>query len=63
MKINEEIDALNTMGLSPIELIVVPKVLGLLFIFPLLIFWGMHLVPLEQCLCLNLCFISGMGIF
>ncbi len=40
MKINEEIDALNTMGLSPIELIVVPKVLGLLFIFPLLIFWA-----------------------
>lgn len=40
MKINEEIDALNTMGLSPIELIVVPKVLGLLIIFPLLIFWA-----------------------
>ena len=40
MKINEEIDALNTMGLSPIELIVVPKVLGLLFVFPLLIFWA-----------------------
>ncbi len=40
MKINEEIDALNTMGLSPVELIVVPKVLGLLFIFPLLIFWA-----------------------
>lgn len=40
MKINEEIDALNTMGLSPIELIVIPKVLGLLLIFPLLIFWS-----------------------
>ena len=40
MKINEEIDALNTMGLSPIELIVIPKVLGLLFVFPLLIFWS-----------------------
>lgn len=40
MKINEEIDALNTMGLSPVELIVVPKVLGLLFVFPLLIFWA-----------------------
>ena len=40
MKINEEIDALNTMGLSPIELIVVPKVLGLLLVFPLLIFWA-----------------------
>ena len=40
MKINEEIDALYTMGLSPIELIVVPKVIGLLFVFPLLIFWS-----------------------
>ena len=40
MKINEEIDALYTMGLSPIELIVVPKVLGILIIFPLLIFWA-----------------------
>jgi len=40
MKINEEIDALYTMGLSPIELIVLPKVLGLFIIFPLLIFWA-----------------------
>ena len=40
MKINEEIDALLTMGLSPTELLVLPKVIGLLFIFPLLIFWS-----------------------
>ena len=40
MKINEEIDALYTMGLSPTELLVVPKILGLLLIFPLLIFWA-----------------------
>lgn len=40
MKNNEEIDALNTMGLSPTELLVMPKVLGLLFVFPLLIFWA-----------------------
>lgn len=40
MKVNEEIDALNTMGLSPTELLVMPKVLALLFIFPLLIFWS-----------------------
>lgn len=40
MKINEEIDALYTMGLSPTELLVVPKVLGLLLFFPLLIFWA-----------------------
>ena len=40
MKINEEIDALYTMGLSPVELLVVPKVLGLLLVFPLIIFWS-----------------------
>jgi len=40
MKINEEVDALNTMGLSPTELLVMPKVFGLLFVFPLLIFWS-----------------------
>ncbi len=40
MKINEEIDALQTMGLSPIEYLVLPKVLGLLIILPLLIFWA-----------------------
>lgn len=40
MKINEEIDALYTMGLSPTELLVVPKILGLLLVFPLLIFWA-----------------------
>lgn len=40
MKINEEIDALHTMGLSPVELLVMPKVLGLILVFPLLIFWA-----------------------
>ncbi|MBA2655522.1 MAG: ABC transporter permease [Tatlockia sp.] len=40
MKINEEIDAIYTMGLSPTELLVMPKVIGLLFVFPLLIFWA-----------------------
>lgn len=40
MKIHEEIDALTTMGLSPTELLVLPKVLGLLFILPFVIFWA-----------------------
>lgn len=40
MKINEEIDALLTMGLSPTEHLVLPKVIGLLITFPLLIFWS-----------------------
>lgn len=40
MKVNEEVDAILTMGLSPTELLVMPKVLGLLLVFPLLIFWS-----------------------
>jgi phospholipid/cholesterol/gamma-HCH transport system permease protein len=40
MKVNEEVDALLTMGLSPTELLVMPKVLGLMIVFPLLIFWA-----------------------
>lgn len=40
MKVNEEIDALQTMGLSPTELLVLPKVVGLILVFPLLIFWS-----------------------
>ena len=40
MKINEEIDALYTMGLSPTELLVLPKLIASLLMFPLLIFWA-----------------------
>ncbi len=40
MMVNEEVDALKTMGLSPNELLVMPKVLALLLVFPLLIFWA-----------------------
>ncbi|MBI2786827.1 MAG: ABC transporter permease [Legionella longbeachae] len=40
MKMNAEVDALLTMGLSPTELLVLPKVLALLIVFPLLIFWS-----------------------
>jgi phospholipid/cholesterol/gamma-HCH transport system permease protein len=40
MQINEEIDALKTMGLSPTALLVLPKTIGLFIVFPLLIFWS-----------------------
>lgn len=40
MKINEELDALTTMGLPPTELLVLPKVIGLFLVFPLLVFWA-----------------------
>lgn len=41
MKANEEIDALRALGLSPIELLVIPRVLALLISLPLLTFVGM----------------------
>lgn len=41
MKANEEIDALRALGLSPVELLVIPRVLALLVSLPLLTFVGM----------------------
>lgn len=40
MKVKEEIDALKTMGISPIERLVLPRVLGLLIALPLLTVWA-----------------------
>lgn len=41
MKVNEEIDALRTLGLNPMELLVVPRILALLITLPLLTFVAM----------------------
>src|SRR5690606_16119353 len=38
MKVNEELDALQAQGLSPIELLVIPRLLALLVTLPLLTF-------------------------
>jgi phospholipid/cholesterol/gamma-HCH transport system permease protein len=40
MKINEEIDAMRTLGLDPIAILVVPRVLALVIIMPLLGFYA-----------------------
>lgn len=40
MKVNEELDALDTMGLDPVNFLVVPKVLAALFMLPLLTVFG-----------------------
>jgi len=40
MKLNEELDALRTMGISPIELLVLPRILGLIIVMPLLTIWA-----------------------
>ncbi len=36
MKVNEEIDALKSMGLSPIEFLVLPRMIGMMLMMPLL---------------------------
>lgn len=36
MRVNEEIDALRTLGIKPIELLVIPRILALLLVMPLL---------------------------
>ncbi|CNI30499.1 MlaE family ABC transporter permease [Yersinia pekkanenii] len=41
MKANEEIDAIQTLGLNPVELLVLPRVLALLISLPMLTFIGM----------------------
>lgn len=40
MKSNEEIDAIRTLGLSPVELLVLPRVLAMLITLPILTFIG-----------------------
>lgn len=40
MKIHEEIDALKTLGMHPFELLVIPRILGLVIIMPLVTFWA-----------------------
>jgi phospholipid/cholesterol/gamma-HCH transport system permease protein len=41
MKSREEIDAIRTLGLDPVDLLVIPRVLALLVMLPLLTFIGM----------------------
>lgn len=38
MKINQEIDALNTLGLNPMNVLIIPRILALILIMPLLAF-------------------------
>jgi phospholipid/cholesterol/gamma-HCH transport system permease protein len=40
MRVNEEIDALQVLGLDPIEVLVMPRIVGLLISLPLLAFFG-----------------------
>ncbi len=40
MQVNEEVDALRTLGLDPMEVLVLPRVLGLVFAMPFLAFYA-----------------------
>lgn len=40
MKMREEIDAMRTLGIDPLETLVLPRILALLVALPLLTFWG-----------------------
>jgi phospholipid/cholesterol/gamma-HCH transport system permease protein len=40
MKMREEIDALQTMGLNPVEVLIIPRVLALIIAVPILTFLG-----------------------
>ncbi|HEV2613895.1 MAG TPA: ABC transporter permease [Gammaproteobacteria bacterium] len=40
MKIREEIDALRTMGITPSEILILPKLIGLIIVLPLLAVWS-----------------------
>jgi phospholipid/cholesterol/gamma-HCH transport system permease protein len=41
MKITEEVDAMRTIGVSPVEALVVPRILAALIMMPLLSFYAM----------------------
>jgi phospholipid/cholesterol/gamma-HCH transport system permease protein len=40
MQVNQEIDALNTLGLDPVEVLVLPRIFGLVLTLPLLVFYA-----------------------
>lgn len=41
MSLNQEIDALKVLGLNPLEILVVPRMIALLIVLPLLVFFSM----------------------
>jgi phospholipid/cholesterol/gamma-HCH transport system permease protein len=50
MQVNQEIDALNTLGLDPVEVLVLPRVFGLALTLPLLVFYADAMGLLGGCL-------------
>jgi phospholipid/cholesterol/gamma-HCH transport system permease protein len=50
MQVNQEIDALHTLGLDPVEVLVLPRVFGLMVTLPLLVFYADAMGLLGGCL-------------
>ena len=50
MQVNQEIDALRTLGLDPVEVLVLPRIFGLALTLPLLVFYADALGLLGGCL-------------
>ena len=50
MQVNQEIDALRTLGLDPVEVLVLPRVFGLMVTLPLLVFYADAMGLLGGCL-------------
>lgn len=40
MKVNQEVDAMETLGLSPVDVLVIPRLVALFIALPLLVFFG-----------------------
>src|SRR5439155_16422661 len=49
MQVNQEIDALHTLGLDPIEVLVLPRLFGLVLTLPLLVFYADAMGLLGGC--------------
>ena len=48
MKLTEEIDAMRTIGVSPVEALVVPRMLAAVVMMPLLAFYSMIMAIIED---------------
>ena len=53
MKVNEELNALNTMGLDPVRFLVAPRVLASVFVTPLLVIFSDLFAIVGGCLVMN----------
>ncbi|MCF7958464.1 MAG: MlaE family lipid ABC transporter permease subunit [Phycisphaerae bacterium] len=53
MKVNEELNALETMGLDPVRFLVAPRVLAAVFVTPLLVIFSNLFAIIGGCLVMN----------